>query len=491
VILTLDLGTSATKVVVWDEDGPRAIGRAAVETTHPAGDRAEQDPAAWWSSVVRACAAARSDAASTFAAVDAVGCAAARQTFVPVTAGGEPVGPALVWSDRRATADAERLAHALGGADAAHQRSGVILDGAAVPAKAAWLARCEPDRWAAARWVLSPRDLVVWRMTGELATDRTSASATGFYAADGSVLPELAAVADGRLPAVVRPDAVVGTLRADPAAELGLTPGIPVVIGAGDRPCEVLGSGASAERPMVSWGTTANVSVPVGVRPGPVPTGVFATQAVDGGWLLEGGLSAAGSFVAWVSALTGLDAHEIMARAAAAPAGARGVMAMPWLGGARAPWWRDGARGAFVGLSFVHDAGDVARAVVESVAWEVLRCMRASGSVRIGDPLSGGAAPAVALTLAGSGATVEPWARVLTAVTGLPAVRRRSGEAASSGAALLTARAVGVVYDLDRVDPVTDVVTPDAAMVARYRDLRDDADAAARAVADLGPGAAT
>jgi xylulokinase len=479
VILTLDLGTSATKAVVWEGDGPRAVGRAALETAYPAGDRAEQDPASWWDSVVGACAAARSGAEGAFAAVEAVGCAAARQTLVPVTAAGEPVGPALVWSDRRATTDAAALVASLGGGRAAHQRCGVMLDGAAVPAKTAWLRRCEPDRWAASRWLLAPRDVVVWRMTGALATDRTLASATGFFDAHGRLLDELAPVADGRLPGAVAPDTVVGTLRSGPAAELGLRAGIPVVIGAGDRPCEVLGSGASPERPMVSWGTTANVSVPVGTRPDPVPEGVIATVATDGGWLLEGGLSAAGSFVAWVASLTGLHVDDVMTRAAAAPAGARGVVALPWLGGARAPWWCDGARGGFVGLSFVHDAGDLGRAVVESVAWEVLRCLRASG-----------ARPATALALAGSGATRAPWTDVLTGVTALPAVRRRSGQAASTGAALLTARAVGAGYALDGIDPVAEVVTPDGATVARYRALHAAADAIARAVVALDPGAA-
>jgi xylulokinase len=461
LILTLDLGTSTTKAVVWDGAGLRAVGRAPVETAYAAGGRAEQDPAAWWSSVVDACAEARAVAPGTFAAVEAVGFAAARQTFVPVTAAGEPLGPALVWSDRRASAEAEAMAGALGGTDAVRRRTGGVLDGAAVPAKAAWLAAHDPDRWAASRWLLTPRDLLVREMTGEVVTDVTMVAAAGLSDASGDPVAELMDVIGDRLPPVLAPPTVVGAMTAGPAGELGVPAGVPVVVGAGDRACEVLGTAAAADRPMVSWGTTANVSVVTDVFPDPAPGGVTVTRGALGGWLLEGGLSAAGSLVTWLSRLTGTGPGELMARAAAAPAGAHGVVALPWFGGARAPWWRDGAGGAFVGLGLDHDAGDLCRAVVEAVAWEVRRCLHVSGALTL----------STSLALTGADGTTAPWVEVLTAVTGRSAVRRRSGQAASAGAALLTARAIGADYDLDRLDPVVETVAPDAAAVARYAEL--------------------
>jgi xylulokinase len=481
LILTLDLGTSTTKAVVWDADGPSAFGRAAIATAFGAGDRAEQDPSSWWPSVVAACAEAREHSPESFAAVEAVGFAAARQTFVPVTAAGEPLGAALLWSDRRASAEAEVMARGLGGIEAVRRRTGGVLDGTAVAAKAAWLATHDPDRLAASRWLLTRRDLAVLEMTGEVVTDRTMVSAAGLCDTTGEPVAELLAAIGDRLPPVVDPDTVAGVLFDGPGAELGLRGGIPVVVGAGDRACEVLGTAASTDRPMVSWGTTANVSIPVDDFPAALPDGVAVTTGASGGWLLEGGLSAAGSLVTWLSTLTGLDPNELMSRAATRPPGAHGVLALPWFGGARAPWWRAGARGAFVGLSFDHDAGDLCRAVVESVAFEVLRCLRAATAG------PGGAVPATSLALTGADATTTPWAQVLTAVTGLPAVRRRSGQAASAGAALLTARAVGADYDLERLDPPADPVVPDNATVAHYAQRGARADAVARAVVELEP----
>jgi len=479
VILTVDFGTSVTKVAVWSEEGPVALARAELVTTRPQLGWAEQDPVGWWTSVVVACAEARAIDPEAFGSVAVVSCSAARQTFVPLTSAAEPLGRGILWSDRRGVAEATALAEEMGGDEAVRRRTGVPLDGGAVAAKIAWIASHQPGRLAACDWLLSPRDLVVWRLTGEVVTDPTLASRTGLYDIEGQPVEELVGPAAGKLPPVVPSHHVAGWLRAVPAAELGLRPGIPVVIGAGDRPCEVLGAGASTDRPMVSWGTTANVSVPVGVRPDPAPTSAVLSRGAVAGWLLEGGLSAAGSFLAWLGRITGRDPDDLAKLAAASPPGARGVVAVPWLDGARAPWWRDSARAGFVGLASAHDAGDLARAVIESVASEVVRCLE---TVTSGRP---GGERALGLTLGGAGTGIPLWVEVLTAMTGLPATRRRSGEAASAGAALLAARALGMELPLDRLDPLVAETEPDPEAVARYRELRPTVDQVTAVAVDL------
>jgi sugar (pentulose or hexulose) kinase len=271
-------------------------------------------------------------------------------------------------------------------------------------------------------------------------------------------------------------DTVIGALKAVPGAELGLRPGIPVVIGAGDRQCEVLGSGASEDCPMVSWGTTANVSVPVHERPVPSPAGAVVTRGATEGWLLEGGLSAAGSFLAWLGRLLDRPVDELASKAAESPLGARGVIAVPWLDGARAPWWRDDARAGFVGLGAAHGAGDLSRAVIESVAWDVLRCMEVVTAGRLGGSTAQG------ITLGGAGTGLPLWVEVLTSILGVPATRHRSGEAASAGAALLAGRALGMELPLGQLDPVAAVITPDPAAVHLYRRLRPQVEHVATAV---------
>ena len=466
MILTVDFGTSVTKVALWGEDGLVTLARSELTTTHPHPAWTEQDPLRWWTTVVIACAEARAQAPREFAQVDVVACSGARQTFVPLTARGDPIGKGILWSDHRAAATARTLAERMGGDDVNRARTGIPLDAGAVAAKLAWLAENEPGRLEAAEVILSPRDLVVYRMTNQVVTDTTFASRSGLYDFDGNVVRELAGPALGKLPSVVPSEEVVGALKPVPGAELGLKPGIPVVIGAGDRQCEVLGSGASEDRPMVSWGTTANVSVPVQERPVPSPAGAVVTRGADGGWVLEGGLSTAGTFLSWLGRVVGRTPDELARMATESPPGARGVVAVPWLDGARAPWWRDDARAGFMGLGASHDVSDLARSVVEAVAWDVLRVMEVVTVGRLGGSTAEG------VTLGGSGTNLPVWVDILTAVLGMSATRHRSGEAASAGAALLAGKALGMGLTLDRLDPVAAVIEPDPNSVEVYRSLR-------------------
>ncbi len=148
--------------------------------------------------------------------------------------------------------------------------------------------------------------------------------------------------------------------------------------------------------------------------------------------------------------------------------------------GARAPWWRPHAGAAFCGLGAAHGLEDLARAAYESVAWEVRRCLRAMAGRRPPGPV-----PAD-LVLCGAGSSLPVWIDVLTGVTGLPAVRRGSGQAASAGAALLAARAVGEELDLERIDPVDATVEPKRPSVERYAELAERTEAVASALVGIG-----
>jgi xylulokinase len=493
VILTVDLGTSVTKAMLWDAGGLVAQAGVGVETLRPRPRWLEQDPAAWWSSLTEACAVLRDRAGDRFGAVDVVGCTGTRQSVVLAGAAGAPLGPAIIWSDRRAELQAEQLAAALGG-EQVFTRTGVPLEAGSVAAKIAWLADNDADRLGASSWVLAPRDFLAWRLTGQVVTDPTMAWRSGLYDLDGRVVAQLAGAARSKLAPVMPSDAVSGRLLPPAATALGLAAGTPVVIGAGDRACEVLGSGASESSPMVSWGTTANVSLPLDVRPTVRPPGmVLSRGAGDGGWLLEGGLSAAGSFLAWLGRLTGrveLTASELGQLADLAtqsPPGARGVVATPWLDGARAPWWDHRAAAAFTGLHSDHGLADLVRAAFESVAREVVRCLESMAARQPTGP------PLAELAAGGSGAAAPVWLEVLTGVTGLAVSVRRSGQAASAGAAMLAARAVGMEFELDTADPVDRLVVPDPAAVRCYADGWAQAQRVAAAVmeltgSDAGPG---
>lgn len=480
-VLAIDMGTTVAKAGLWDDDALVAVGRTRLSLVHPGGGRVEQDADTWWPAAAAACRRLDDHAgAGASAGADAVVLCGARQTLVPVTAEGSPVGPALVWSDRRATDEGRVLADACGGRDALRRRTGTVLDAFAPPAKVAWLARHEPERLAQASWLLSPRELVAWHLSGVVATDATAASASGFYDAEGVAVAELVAAAGARLPPPARPDAVLGVVTDDAARATGLRAGIPVVNGAGDRACEVLGAGAGEHRPMAAWGTTANVSMPLGHEPsGPRP-GLVTTRALPDGWLVEGGVAAAGSLLEWLAGLTGHPVEALLHGARGTPPGAAGLAVLPWLGGARAPWWRDDVAGALVGLRFEHGPADLARAVLEAVAVELARCVESMAAM---------AGAPEGLVVGGSSATDPLWLEVLSAVTGLGWRRRRSGEAALAGAALVASLALGLDWDLERLDPVAAEGAPDPTLVEVYGALRQRADVVAQTVLGLHDGA--
>jgi xylulokinase len=393
---------------------------------------------------------------------------------VPSIAGGRaelvPCHAGVLWSDQRGG----DVAAGLGDPDEVRARTGAVANGACCAAKLLWVATHEPDALAAARWVLSPRDWVVARLTGEVVTEPTLESRTGLSSLSGARDGPVVERAGVRLPRVVPTTCVLRVADGSGARELALRPGTRVVPGAGDRACEVLGTGATPDVPMVSWGTTANVSVP---HPGPVgalPRVAAVSRDPGEAFVVEAGLSASGAAVAWLAQLTSRTHDDLLAAAGrdSAP-GARGVVALPWFNGARGPYWRSGAHAAFAGVTAAHTAADLARAIVEAVAIDVARCVEMlSPSAR-------------AIALAGGGAADDLWRATVSAATRVPARRRVHDDAASAGARLVVARAVGEDVTVDDVNPPRDETAPDPALADALRQVRARADRLVPAVLDL------
>src|SRR5438874_9853607 len=108
-VLTLDLGTSATKGMVWCGADLCSVARRQIATTYPRPGWVEQDAREWWVSVQRVCADLRAAAPRQFASVDAIGFSTARETFALFDPALRPLGPGIVWSDRRASDEAADL----------------------------------------------------------------------------------------------------------------------------------------------------------------------------------------------------------------------------------------------------------------------------------------------------------------------------------------------------------------------------------------------
>ena len=243
-VLGIDLGTSQVKALVMAPDGEiLGRGRAGYRVVSPGEGLAETDPAEWWRATVAAVREALADAGADVEVV-AVGVDGQMHGVVLAGVDGNAVRPAILWLDRRAEAEAARygelpaeLTRPLGN-QASAGMAGPMLS---------WLAAHEPDVLHRARWALQPKDWVRMRLTGLAATDPTDASGTLLFDlargvwADG-VIAALGLPA-GKLPPVLRATEVAGQLLPGPASELGLTPGIPVAVGAADTAAALYAAG--------------------------------------------------------------------------------------------------------------------------------------------------------------------------------------------------------------------------------------------------------
>lgn len=484
-ILTYDLGTTGLKTALFDPADGRLLALAEQEfpTHRPRPGWAEQDPGDWWQAMV---ATTRAVLAAAPAAVAAIGLSTQRETLLLCTAEGEPLGPAVLWQDRRNLAQAQELAAHFG--DELHQVTGLVAEPGFTAAKLLWFKEQAPGLYRRARWFLQPKDFLALRLTGAPFLDPSLASRSLLYDVRRQqwwpAMLERLELSPERLPPVVASDRAGGVLGRAAAGALGLPPGIPVAAGGGDRACEALGVAAGAGRVMASTGTATSVAAVAERLEDRLPPGILTTvHVLPGRWLLEQGISTTGAILRWLrDTLTGLSYAELDALAAASPPGAGGLLLLPFFQGARATRWHPQARGALLGLTLGHSRGDLARAVMEGVAMEVRACL---------ELLHREGVAATELVALGGGALSPLWRQIQADVAGCPVRTLRLAHGASVGAMVLGAAAAGLVSDplqaARALNPAAAEAAPRPAQQAFYQQWYGLYNEFYRAVAGLYP----
>ncbi|GDY30695.1 gluconokinase [Gandjariella thermophila] len=332
-------------------------------------------------------------------------------------------------------------------------------------AKLAWFGEHRPELLrSAARWV-ALKDYLLLAFTGRLVADHSSASGSGLLALDGPrwYPPSLAVagVREEQLPDLVPPTEVL-RLSAAAAEATGLPAGLPVVAGGGDGPMANLGVGAVLPgMAALSLGTSGALRV-VRDRPGVDKRGrVFCYALADGLWVLGGAVSNGGVVAQWAADAFDVKVGDLLAEAEAVPAGARGVFALPYLLGERAPWWDPDLRAALVGLRREHGRAEIARALVEGVAQQL---------ALVQDAVAATGAPVESVRVTGGAFRSPLWSAVLAAALDRELAVAEESEGSGMGAVLLGWRALGGLASL----------TDAAALVTPTRTVRPDATTAAR-----------
>ena len=381
--LGIDLGTSAAKALLLTEAGAVvAKGAATYPTWSGSGGEVEQSPEDWWLAVTqatRACLAA----APAGVSVGGLGFSGHMSVLLPLDAGLAPLRPALTVGDTRGAAEAVALNEAHGPALAA--ASGNLALSAFTLAKLAWYRRHEPEAFNRTRVIVGAKDYLRLRATGSLAADPTDAGNTLLLdlttRAWNTSLVERLGFASELLPPLRESFEIAGDLTPDAADALGLPTGLPVITGMADMAASVLGAGMlSSERVAITLGTSGQVTQVVDA-PEPALLGRFTyhPHAVPGRAYVMATLFTGGLGLRWfvdvVASITGMSNDEalalVLASAAKAEAGARGVTFLPYLTGSGSPSFDPGRRAVFHGLGRGHAGADLSRAVLEGVAFSV------------------------------------------------------------------------------------------------------------------------
>jgi xylulokinase len=340
-----------------------------------------------------------------------------------------------------------------------------------------WLRDHEPSVYRQIAWALQPKDWLRLRLTGEVATDPTDASATllydlstDYWARD--VVDELDLRLDCLAP-IRESSEICGVVSASVAASWGIRANVPVVGGAADTAAAALSSGLlDPGAVQLSVGTGGQIVAPrdrltidLTAR-----THLYRAAAPDR-WYAMAATQNAGLALEWVRTILGASWDDFYREAFAAPPGADGLTFLPYISGERTPHFDSSARGAWVGLRLSHGRGYLLRAALEGVAFALRQAF---------DALLATGITADELRLAGGG-TLEPlWRQLLADILERPLLASGTASASAKGAALLAGIGFGAWPDATQVTELAGipevVATPSAPEAyrdayQRYREL--------------------
>lgn len=455
-ILGIDLGTTTAKAGVFSVDG-RVLSIVGKEypTYYPRPGWVEQDPKDWWEYTRQVVNEALRKSGIDPGNIAGISVSSHRESIALLDKEGRPLGRVPIWMDKRSIKQAEWISREIG-VKTIYELTGLRVDPTFTATKLLWYLENEPEILRKAHVALQPKDYIVYMLTGEAVTDVTVASRTLLFDIrrlewsqelfEMMKIPELVSL----FPEAKYSDEIVGYVTDSAASETGLRKGIPVVAGAGDRPCEVLGSGVidstSVEESTGTGSTTATtLDKPIldkGMRV------VISGSAIRGRWTLEAGMATAGAVLRWfrdqfaegeslLARLTNRRSYEYLdMEAEYVPPGSNGLIVIPFFAGSRAPRWNPYARGIVFGLTVYHSRAHVFRAMMEGVAFEIRKILEVLEELGIS---------VRELKVLGGGGKTPTWARIKADVTGRRVVIPEILDAALIGDAILAGIGSGLL----------------------------------------------
>lgn len=444
IFLAVDLGTSGVKVLAVNAAGQvLAVTRQQYPTEFPRPGWVEQDPEEWWRAVC--CALRQTMTGISGHTISGIGLSGQMKGLVSVDRAGRPVRRCIVYTDARSKLEAEEIKDQYG--DELHRRTGGWVRTPATVTKLVWVLRHEPEVHKSTWRFLLPKDFIRLRLSGVVATDVTDAAGTLLYdvwertwafdlAVNLGLNPE-------HFPQVLEPAVISGHVTPEASVMTGVPTGTPVVAGAADMACTVLGAGShEVGDTSITISSAGQVLTVSRQSTGPIGT-VLNPHVLPGLTYLMGSVYAGGYAFSWALDLmnggTRQDWLVLEAAAAEVQPGSGGLLFLPYLLGIGTPSFDARARGALLGVSAEHGRPHIVRAVMEGVALHLRQCVEVieeSGHL-VNTPVIGAGGSRSAL-----------WRQIIADVLGRRLRVPASPELAGLGAAILAAAGTGSFPDI-------------------------------------------
>ena len=469
MFIGIDIGTSATKAILIDENA-RVLKSATREypLDTPRNGWAEQNPALWKDAAIETIREIISGISAS--EIKAVGLTGQMHGLVCLDKSENVLRPAILWCDQRTSVECIEITERIGKSRLIELTANPALTGFTAP-KILWVRKNEPDIYAKISKIMLPKDYIRYILTGENASDMSDASGTGLLNVanrswDLEVLTKLD-IDKSWLGNLFESPEITGRITQKASELTGLPAGIPVVAGAGDNAAAAIGTGVARDgQAFVTIGSSGVVFAHTSKMrldsAGRVHT---FCAAVPGEWHIMGVTLAAGLSLKWFrdTFSPGTPYQELSDMAENIPIGADRLLFLPYLNGERSPHLDPDARGAFIGLSASHKKAHLVRAVMEGVTYSLRDCY---------DIILEMGAEFSEITACGGGMTSRFWRQMTADVFGARVITVQTSDAPALGAALLSAVGAGAYASVreacDAVIMRTDTIAPDARAGIEY-----------------------
>ncbi len=464
----IDLGTSAVKLLLVDERG-EILNSVTKEypLSFPQPGWSEQRPEDWWQAV-------RSGVPELLNGFDAtevkgIGAGGQMHGLVALDRNDQVIRPAILWNDGRTGEETAWLNTKIGRDKLSAYTGNIAFAGFTAP-KLLWMQKHEPENFARIAKIMLPKDYINYQLTGVHSCDFSDAS--GMLLLDvehkrwSKEMLDVCGVSESQMPQLFESYEVIGTLRREISAALGLSTDVKVIAGAGDNAAAAVGTGTVGGGACnISLGTSGTIFISsdrFGVDPG---NALHAFAHADGNYHLMGCMLSAASCNKWLceEILKTTDYVAEQADITDDRLGNNRVFFLPYLMGERSPINDTDARGTFIGLSLDTGRTDMVQAVLEGVAFALRDSLEVAKAIGLAIDRS---------FLCGGGAKSPLWRKIFTNVLNIPLDIPQTEEGPGYGGAMLAMVGTGAYGSVqacaDALCHVRETVSPDPEIAARY-----------------------